>query len=55
MYNGEDEFTDPGRTIEDYLKIQEPGRETKKDETVQSHRLLRKAQMAYRAQLPRKS
>ena len=33
MYDDEGEFSDPGRTIEDYLKFQEPGRETKKDET----------------------
>ena len=27
--NDDDEFSDPGRTIEDYLKIHQPGRENK--------------------------
>ena len=34
MYDNEDEFSYPGRTIEDYLKIEEPGKEIKTDETI---------------------
>ena len=41
MYDNEDEFSYPGRTIEDYLKIEEPGKETKTNETVAMKRLLR--------------
>ena len=41
MYDNEDEFSYSGRTIEDYLKIEEPGKETKTNETVAMKRLLR--------------